>query len=57
MMCLGWSTRADCQAMAQQTVGTVQGDGSVAAVNPDITWFWILAGALGLGLVSGKNKA
>lgn len=49
MMCLGWSTQQSCA-----TRGAVQVTDPDCC--PDITWFWVAAGTLVLGLLHGKKK-
>jgi hypothetical protein len=51
MMCLGWNTRPTCSTRG---VETAAGTGPAAAC--DITWFWMVAAAIGLGaLVKGTG--
>ncbi len=53
MMCLGWNTRPTCE-----TRGTVVAQGTGPVAQCDITWFWMVAAAIGLGaLVKGTGKA
>ena len=52
MMCLGWNTRPTCSTRG---VETAAGTGAAAA-QCDITWFWMVAAAIGLGaLVKGTG--
>jgi hypothetical protein len=44
MMCLGWNTRPTCS-----TRGVATAAGTGPAVQCDITWFWMVAAAIGLG--------
>ena len=51
MMCLGWNTRAKCAARPDVTLEQPQ------STCPDISWFWGLAAAIGLGfLVKGTGN-
>jgi hypothetical protein len=54
MMCLGWNTKPTCDARPDvQLVAP-------ASTCPDITWFWALAAAIGLGALvktsGGRGK-
>ena len=52
MMCLGSNARPTCE-----TRGTVVAQGPGPAAAGDITWFWMVAAAIGLGaLVKGTGE-
>jgi hypothetical protein len=48
MMCLGWMTRPECATRKQEQV-------TAPAACPNINWFWLALGAIGIGALS-KQK-
>lgn len=50
MMCLGWKTKASCKTRGEVQV-TPPADSC-----PNITWFWLALGAIGIGAIAQGSK-
>lgn len=54
MMCLGWNTKPTCAARPDVTIVA-----PTDSTCPDISWFWALAAAIGVGALmkmSGSGR-